>query len=157
MNMIRVGDHAPESAIDRIHSSDGGVESRHARTCDAPAAALQWDVTQAGQPESEEIRSAGSIARKEAGVAPGPSEAFTRRAAELWAIERTQWSAAEYEALAIRYSAATTRMQVAISDRNFVALRSAYLDLAEIADQTAFLNDGLHKAIESVTNRSLTP
>ena len=77
-----------------------------------------------------------------------------QRASELWCIERTQWSAAEYDALAARYALAAAKMKTAVATKSFVDLRSAYLDLAEIADQTSFLNDGLFNAIESVNDRS---
>jgi hypothetical protein len=80
-----------------------------------------------------------------------------QRTAELWAIRRTEWSATEYMLLAQRYVDTAKRMKIAVEEENFAGLRSAHLDLTEIVDQTAFLNGGLQKAIESVSNRSTKP
>lgn len=80
-----------------------------------------------------------------------------QRQAELWAIRKTQWSAEEYRLLAQRYVDATARMKLAVENESFVGLRSAYLELSEVCDQTAYLNGGLMNAIESVLTRSAKP
>lgn len=59
-----------------IQSSDGSGLKQAAGTDDLPAEALQWDVTSAAQPDSGASSSAGTIGRKDAGDAPGPSEAL---------------------------------------------------------------------------------
>jgi hypothetical protein len=60
-----------------LESSDGSGLQQAAGTGDLPAAALQWDVTPDGQPSSEPAASSdGSEVRKDAGTAPGPSEAI---------------------------------------------------------------------------------
>ena len=77
-----------------------------------------------------------------------------QRASELHALDCTQHSAPEYAALADRLADAAAKLKVAANTNCFSCLRSSYLDLSEIAYQTAYLNDGLFNAIQSVSNRS---
>jgi hypothetical protein len=83
-----------------------------------------------------------------------PVHVAPQRAVELWAIERAQYSVGEFESIAGRYGDAARKLRGAVDGKDFAALRSAYLDLAEIADQAAFLNGGLQTIIESTRNRS---
>jgi hypothetical protein len=70
-----------------------------------------------------------------------------------YTFDKVQWSAAEFDALAARYTAAAGKFREAVEARSFAKLRSAYLDLAEINDQSAVLNDGICRAIEAVNPR----
>lgn len=76
-----------------------------------------------------------------------------QRQAELWAIRKMHPSLDEYRLLADRYADAAQAMQIAIANENFAGVRSAALDLFEIADQTAFLNGGLMSAIADCQKR----
>lgn len=73
---------------------------------------------------------------------------------ELFAIRNTQWSLAEYRALADRYADAAQALQIAIANEDFAALREAALSLHEIAHQTAGLNLGLKNAITKAEQES---
>ncbi|WP_315792338.1 hypothetical protein [Bradyrhizobium sp. SZCCHNRI1002] len=85
-------------------------------------------------------------------VAPLPLT--QERQAELFALRKTQWSAAEYRALADRYADAVDLFQRGIANNSMAQIRSAYLSLAEIADQTKQLNDGLMHAIQAMQEES---
>jgi hypothetical protein len=71
-------------------------------------------------------------------------------AVELFAIRKTEWSVAEYRALADRFADAVQSLQIAVANEQFAGIRSAFLTLHEIAGQTAFLNTGLCHAIQAV-------
>ena len=73
---------------------------------------------------------------------------------ELWALERAQFSVAEYRDIAIRFVAATTLAAYAIESKNYGIFKTASAEIANITDQTAFLNAGLQTIIESTTDRS---
>jgi hypothetical protein len=72
-----------------------------------------------------------------------------RRTAEAFAIRKTEWSVAEYLALADRLADAVTKLQIATANENFSGVVSAYHDFHDIAHQTAELNKGLMHAIEA--------
>jgi hypothetical protein len=55
-------------------TSSDGSGSEAARTCDVPASALQWGVTQAGHSPDSSAAAGRNRVRKDAGVAPGPSD-----------------------------------------------------------------------------------
>jgi hypothetical protein len=61
-----------------IQSSRGGVESRHARTCDAPTVPPPGGVTQAGHSPSVAADGKRNRVRGDAGLAPGPRDSFLR-------------------------------------------------------------------------------
>jgi hypothetical protein len=70
-----------------------------------------------------------------------------------YTFDKVKWSAAEFDALAARYTAAAGKFREAVEARSFAKLRSAYLDLAEINDQSAVLNHGVERAIAAVNPR----
>lgn len=76
-----------------------------------------------------------------------------RRQAELWAIRRTEWSAGEYLELAHRYADTAHRMRIAIENEDFAGLQLVCAEFLKISDQTAFLTDGLQRAVEQVAKR----
>ena len=57
-----------------VPTSSDGSGSEAARTCDVPASALQWGVTQAGHSPDSSAAAGRNRVRKDAGVAPGPSD-----------------------------------------------------------------------------------
>ena len=76
--------------------------------------------------------------------------------AELQAIRNMSFSVPEYRALADRYLDAVQALQIAVENERLAGIRSAFLTLHEIAAQTAFLNEGLCHAIESVQKQKNT-
>jgi hypothetical protein len=79
-----------------------------------------------------------------------------QRAAELHALNCTQHSAPEYADLADRLFDAAAKLKMAANTKSFSCLRSAYLDLSEIAYQTARMNDGLYHAIKTASRRAMS-
>jgi hypothetical protein len=81
-------------------------------------------------------------------VAPLPLT--PERKAELFAVNKTKWSLEEYRALADRYADAVQVFQAGVANQSIAQIRSAYLSLAEITDQTSKLNDGLMHALQAM-------
>jgi hypothetical protein len=69
------------------------------------------------------------------------------RQSELWTIRKTSWSAEEYLALVDRYADAVLAFKIAIENKDFAGLQSAYHSLHEITRQTEELNKGVMHAL----------
>jgi hypothetical protein len=82
---------------------------------------------------------------------------FQQRMAELFAVRKLDATSAELFDLARRGYDEARRLRSGVIDENFARVRSASIDLTEIAKQLQFLVDGLNHAVAEASNGSPKP
>ena len=73
-----------------------------------------------------------------------------QRAAELFAIRKTEWSAEEYRALVDRFADQVQMFQIGISNEDIRTVNAAYVELDRIAAQLREMNTGLLHALQAI-------
>jgi hypothetical protein len=72
------------------------------------------------------------------------------RTAELFAIRKTKWSAAEYRALVDRFADQVQMFQIGITNEDIRTVNAAYVELDRIAAQLREMNTGLLHALQAI-------
>ena len=72
------------------------------------------------------------------------------RKAELFAIRKTEWSAAEYRALVDRFADQVQMFQIGITNEDIRTVNAAYVELDRIASQLREMNTGLLHALQAI-------
>lgn len=154
---VRVGDHDPEPTTNRIHSSDGGVESRHA-TPEISSVEFRGKKSSDAPLGSRASAAEATALPSRAGVATGPSEVPEPSDAETPTFYTGTWFLVDEIDLGLSVLTAKVRaLKEGNHHRAAVTQKLAAEEISKVAGQIKSMADTLTRVTIEHVNRKSHP